>query len=157
MCFSQCELYDTDAHSHDAYSHDVHSDGVDQVGVDQDGVDKTGLLRLHSEIDEQGNGRGITVVGASGDAGGRGCLSSGSFAGTGGSFVAGVSVRAADPNVTAVGGTNLMIAGAMGGSDPSYVGETAFADQRVWAHRSLRGATRRQCLTRPEAVSGHWR
>ena len=108
MSYGQCELYYTAAYNN--------------------GADQTGLLRLYSEIYEQGNVQGITFIGASGDSAGRGCVSPGYFAGSGGSFVAGVSVPAADPSVTAVGGTNLVTTRLQGGSDSSYVGENAYAD-----------------------------
>ncbi len=108
MSYGQCELYYTAAYNN--------------------GTDQTALLRLYSELYEQGNAQGITFIGAAGDSGGLGCMSSGYFTGTGGSFVAGVSVPAADPNVTAVGGTNLVTARAVGGTDSSYVRENAYAD-----------------------------
>lgn len=109
MSYGQCELYYTAAYNN--------------------GTDQTGLLGLYSEIYQQGNVQGITFIGASGDSGGLGCMSPGYFSGTGGSFVDGVSVPAADPNVTAVGGTNLVTAGALGGSDSSYVRENGYADR----------------------------
>ena len=108
MSYGQCELYYTAAYNN--------------------GVDQTATLRLYTELYEQGNAQGITFVGASGDSGGLGCMSPSYFAGAGGGFVAGVSVPAADPNVTAVGGTNLVTAAAAGGADSSYMRENAFAE-----------------------------
>ena len=108
MSYGQCELYYTAAYNA--------------------GVDQTATLRLYTELYEQGNAQGITFVGASGDSGGLGCMSPSYFTGTGGAFVAGVSVPAADPNVTAVGGTNLVTAASVGGADSSYLRENAFGE-----------------------------
>lgn len=108
MSYGQCELYYTAAYNN--------------------GVDQTALLTLYSQLYKQGNAQGITFIGASGDAGALGCMSPSYFAGNGGTFVPGVSVPAADPDVTAVGGSNLMTAGALGGTDSSYLRENAFAD-----------------------------
>ncbi len=108
MSYGQCELYYTAAYNN--------------------GIDQTAVLQLYSELYKQGNAQGITFIGASGDSGGLGCMSPDYFSGSSGSFVAGVSVPAADPSVTSVGGTNLVTARAQGGLDSSYVGENAYAD-----------------------------
>ena len=92
------------------------------------GTDQTSTLRLYTELYEQGNVQGITFVAAAGDSGGLGCLSPSYFAGQAATFVPGVSVPAADPDVTAVGGTNLVTASSIGGSDASYLRENAFGD-----------------------------
>ncbi len=108
MSYGQCELYYTAAYNN--------------------GVDQTALLKLYGELYKQGNAQGITFIAGSGDSGGLGCMSTSYFAGSGGSFVAGVSVPAADPSVTSVGGTNLITAGAVGGSTSLYLRENAYAD-----------------------------
>ncbi len=109
MSYGQCELYYTAAYNN--------------------GVDGTAMLRLYSELYKQGNAQGITFIGAAGDGGGLGCMSPGTFTGQGqAAFVAGVSVPAADPSVTAVGGTNLVTAASQGGADSSYLRENAYAD-----------------------------
>ena len=108
MSYGQCELYYTAAYNN--------------------GVDQTTLLKLYGELYKQGNAQGITFIAGSGDSGGLGCLSTSYFAGTGGSLVAGVSVPAADPSVTSVGGTTLITAGAVGGSTSLYLRENAYAD-----------------------------
>ncbi len=108
MSFGQCELYYTAQYN--------------------SGVDYTSVLKVYSELFKQGNAEGITFIAASGDAGGLGCLSPAYFSGSNGQFVAGVSVPAADPNVTAVGGTNLVTASAAGGSGSSYLRENAWSD-----------------------------
>lgn len=108
MSYGQCELYYTAAYNN--------------------GSDQTAVLGLYSELYKQGNAQGITFIGASGDQGGVGCMSTNYFAGQGGSFVPGVAVPAADPNVTAVGGTNLVTARSTGGADSSYARENSYAD-----------------------------
>ncbi len=111
MSFGQCELNYTAAYNN--------------------GQDQTAVLKIFSELFEQGNAEGITFVAASGDASGAGCLSTSYFAGGGGKFVPGVSVPAADPNVTAVGGTNLVTAADLGGTNSAYTGENAWADPEL--------------------------
>ncbi len=111
MSFGQCELNYTAAYN--------------------GGVDQTAILNIYSELFKQGNSQGITFVAASGDAGGLGCLNTSYFAGGNGRFIAGVSVPAADPDVTAVGGTNLVTGVGVGGSDSRYVVENAWADPEM--------------------------
>ncbi|MBE7210255.1 MAG: S8/S53 family peptidase [Gluconacetobacter diazotrophicus] len=111
MSFGQCERYYTAAYNN--------------------GQDQTVVLRTFSELFKQGNAQGITFVAASGDSGGLGCIGSSYFNGQPGSFTAGVSVPAADPNVTAVGGTNLSVAAANGGTGSAYANENAWSDPEV--------------------------
>ena len=59
------------------------------------------------------------------------CLTPGYYAGTGGQFVAGVNVPAADPDVTAVGGANLVTAATAGGAGSSYARENAWSDPEL--------------------------
>jgi subtilase family serine protease len=74
------------------------------------GYDFTGDLALQNEIFQQGNSQGITFIASSGDSGGLGCPDNLYFAygTTGGKFVKGTENPADDPNVTGVGGTNLV-------------------------------------------------
>ena len=111
MSFGQCELYYTAQYNN--------------------GIDQTAVLKIFSELFKQGNAEGITFIAASGDAGGLGCVNPGYFSGGSGQFVTGVSVPAADPNVTSVGGTNLITAAAAGGSDFTYVRENAWSDPEL--------------------------
>lgn len=111
MSFGQCESYYTAAYN--------------------GGQDQTPLLNLFSELFKQGNAQGITFVAASGDAGGLACLSTSYFSGGAGQFVAGVATPAADPNVTAVGGSNLVAAASTGGSSSSYLTENAWSDPEI--------------------------
>ena len=104
---------------------------LDYTAAYNGGVDGTAVLSVFSQLFKQGNAQGITFVAASGDGGGLGCPNPSYLAGGGGQFVAGVSVPAADPNVTGVGGTNLVTAADEGGTDSSYVGENAWSDPEV--------------------------
>ena len=111
MSFGQCELYYTAQYN--------------------DGVDQTAVLHIFSELFKQGNAEGITFIAASGDSSGLGCMNPEYFSGGSGQFVAGVSVPAADPNVTSVGGTNLVTAATIGGSGSTYVRENAWSDPEL--------------------------
>jgi subtilase family serine protease len=74
------------------------------------GLDFTFLLADQSATFAQGAMEGITFIFSSGDSGGLGCPSNEYFAvnGTTAAFQPGVESFADDPNVTAVGGTNLV-------------------------------------------------
>ena len=122
LSLGQCEMYYTAAYN--------------------SGQDQTLILGTFTELFEQGNAQGITFVAASGDAGGLGCITPAYFSGGTGSFTAGVSTPAADPNVTAVGGTNLVTTTSLGipgsassltslAASTSYVRENAFSDPEV--------------------------
>jgi subtilase family serine protease len=94
------------------------------------GVDFTGILRAYHALFQQGNAQGITFVASSGDNGAVPCVSA-AFANNptnGTSFVPGVEHPAADPNVTAVGGTNLQTAATPGVDNATYVSENADFD-----------------------------
>ena len=88
------------------------------------GVDYRYLLHIYNEIFKQGNAQGITFVASSGDNGG---LEAQALDGT--SFIPSVSTPASDPNVTAVGGTNLVTTYSPGSLDSKYVRENAFYDR----------------------------
>ena len=108
--FGECELYYTPAYN--------------------GGVDYTGVLKVFHALFQQGNSQGITFVASSGDNGAVPCLSAG-FATNptnGTSFVAGVENPADDPNVTAVGGTNLSTSATPGVNDATYKTENADFD-----------------------------
>jgi subtilase family serine protease len=102
--FGLCELYYTAAYN--------------------GGTDFTGILRQFHDLFRQGNAQGITFVASSGDSGAYGC-----FDPTGSFFVKGVQNPADDPNVTGVGGTNLVTKTVAGSRDSTYVRENAFLDQ----------------------------
>ncbi|MBV8603345.1 MAG: hypothetical protein JO224_01545 [Pelomonas sp.] len=93
------------------------------------GVDYTYILKSLHELFLQGNAQGITFVASSGDEAGLACPSADYFyGGTASTFVASVSSPADDPNVTSVGGGNLVTTNTTGSLDSTYVRESAFAD-----------------------------
>lgn len=102
--FGLCELYFTAAYN--------------------GGYDFTYLFQDFHDIFRQGNAEGITFVNASGDGGARNCLDpTASFA------VYGILWPANDPDVTAVGGTNLQTSYKAGTLDSAYVSENAYDDK----------------------------
>lgn len=111
LSFGQCELYYTAAYN--------------------SGLDQTAILNIYTELFKQGNAQGITFIAASGDAGGRACINPDYFSGGTGQFITGVSEPAADPNVTAVGGTNLGAGSMPASSDPTYPNENAWSDPEI--------------------------
>ena len=97
------------------------------------GVDYTGILQTYHALFQQGNAQGITFVASSGDNGAVPCVSA-AFSNNptnGTSFVPGVENPASDPNVTAVGGTNLSTTATPGIDDAAYKAENANYDPRV--------------------------
>ena len=92
------------------------------------GQDYRDVLRAYHELFEQGNAQGITFLAASGDEAGLICPTKAYFAGEVSHYVAGVSVPASDPNVTAVGGTNLVTTYVQNTLDSAYAGENAWSD-----------------------------
>ncbi|MBV8151558.1 MAG: peptidase S53, partial [Candidatus Eremiobacteraeota bacterium] len=87
------------------------------------GQDFTYLFNTFHDIFRQGNAQGITFVASSGDFGALGCTNT---AGT--QFIFGISWPANDPNVTAVGGTNLVTVNQPGSRNSAYVSENANDD-----------------------------
>jgi subtilase family serine protease len=96
------------------------------------GQDFSGILTAEHEIFEQGNAQGMTFLASSGDNAGLQCEGPNYvLLGQHDKFLKGVSTPAADPAVTAVGGTNVVTTfnGTSGALQPSkYVGENAWAD-----------------------------
>ncbi len=101
-----------------------------------DGEDFTSILTAERETFEQGNAQGQTFVASSGDNAGLPCASLNYFNGYASKYVPGVSDPASDPNVTAVGGTNLVTLtptatpapGTVASTDSQYLRESAYAD-----------------------------
>jgi subtilase family serine protease len=107
--FGECELFYFPAYNH--------------------GQDYRGILTAYDELFMQGNSQGITFLASSGDSAGKGCLNVAYL--TGGknpTFIPGVETPAVDPNVTGVGGTNLVTSYAKGSRDSSYASENAWDD-----------------------------
>ena len=73
-----------------------------------EGVDETGVLKTYDEVFMQGNAQGITFVASSGDSAGLACPSVNYFNGAERHLRPQRANPADDPNVTAVGGGNLL-------------------------------------------------
>jgi subtilase family serine protease len=103
---------------------------LDYTAAYNGGVDFTFLLRQYHALFQQGNAQGITFLASSGDQGALACLSV-AFVNNptnGTNWQLGVSTPAADPNVTAVGGTNLTTVASPGVNDAMYEAENANFD-----------------------------
>ena len=99
------------------------------------GTDFTSILKTFHSLFQQGNAQGITFLASSGDNGAPSCVSK-EFANSpvlidGTDFVLGVQNPADDPNVTAVGGTNLQTVASPGVNDATYLSENADFDPRL--------------------------
>lgn len=106
---------------------------LDYTAAYNAGVDFTYLLRQYHALFQQGNAQGITFLASSGDEGALACLSA-AFVNNptnGTNWILGVSTPAADPNVTAVGGTNLITSATPGVNDATYETENANFDPRL--------------------------
>ena len=112
--YGECELYYTAAYNN--------------------GVDQTLILQSYHDLFRQGNAQGITFIFSSGDDSGLGCLPTGYFgAPTKQVFhpIPGSGIWVDDPNVTAVGGTNLVTSYTKGSLNSTYVSENATGDRIV--------------------------
>jgi subtilase family serine protease len=98
---------------------------LDFLASYNDGQDFTYLLQQFHDLFRQGNAQGITFVESSGDNGAQGgeCTDP-----SGANAIFGVSAWADDPNVTGVGGTNLITSYVPGTLQSTYVAENAFSD-----------------------------
>jgi len=97
------------------------------------GTDFTSILKTFHALFQQGNAQGITFLASSGDNGAPACTTA-AFDNNpvnGTNLVLGVENPADDPNVTAVGGTNLQTVGKPGVDDATYLSENANFDPRV--------------------------
>ncbi|MGB8841257.1 MAG: S53 family peptidase [Aliidongia sp.] len=90
------------------------------------GVDFTSLIPIYEQLFQQGNAQGITFVASSGDNGALQCPSL-----TKAVFAEGASHPATSPEVTAVGGTNLVTSFTPGSLNSAYVSENANGDPLV--------------------------
>lgn len=95
------------------------------------GQDYRGVLQAEHELFLQGNAQGITFLASSGDSAGKGCTTVSYFDGEPASFIAGVETPAADPNVTAVGGGNLVTISEPGSLNAQYATENAWSDPEI--------------------------
>jgi subtilase family serine protease len=116
---------------------------LDFLPAANDNTDFTGILKTFHALFQQGNAQGITFLASSGDNGAPDCTS---FAfdtnpTNGTNFVLGVENPADDPNVTAVGGTNLQTIASPGANDSTYLSENANFDPRKPAEFELQDGT----------------
>lgn len=97
------------------------------------GQDYTPLLQVYDDLFKQGNAQGITFVASSGDEGGLSCPDTNYFAGTGPSrFVPSIQFPSDSPNVTGVGGGNLLTSFRTPPTLKSaYVSENALGDPEI--------------------------
>ena len=96
-----------------------------------EGVDYRDILVAYHELFEQGNSQGITFLASSGDNAGLICPTKSYLEGGVSHYTPGVSTPASDPNVTAVGGTNVVTSYVQGTLDSVYAGENAWDDPEV--------------------------
>jgi subtilase family serine protease len=95
------------------------------------GQDFRGILKAEHELFLQGNAQGITFLASSGDSAGKECPNPSYFTGGPSHFAAGIESPADDPNVTAVGGTNVQTVYIPGSLDSTYAGENAWSDPEI--------------------------
>jgi subtilase family serine protease len=102
------------------------------------GQDFTFILRIYSDIFRHGNAQGITFFASSGDNAGLDLPSLSYFTTppqnppiVAGNFLPGIEHPASDPNVTAVGGTNLVTTFNPPSTAAKYVSENAFPDPLI--------------------------
>lgn len=103
------------------------------------GQDFTSIPKTMHQLFLQGNAQGITFVASSGDSGAVPCLSA-AFENNptnGTSFIEGVENPASDPNVTSVGGTNLVTVATPTENDATYSQENAQFDPLLPAEFEL--------------------
>lgn len=103
------------------------------------GQDLTSIPKMMHQLFLRGNAQGITFLASSGDNGAVPCLSA-AFVNNptnGTSFVEGVETPGSDPNVTGVGGTNLVTAATPTPNDVTYSQENAQFDPRLPAQFEL--------------------
>ena len=113
---------------------------LDFIAAANGGVDFTSILKQFHALFQQGNAQGITFLASSGDNGAPACIppafqSNPNGAGT--NFVLGVENPASDPNITAVGGTNLQTSATPTPNDVTYTSENANFDPRLPAGEQI--------------------
>jgi subtilase family serine protease len=96
------------------------------------GFDQTAILLAYHDLFLQGNSQGITYIFSSGDDSGTGCYPVGYF-GQGRSLTfeplkQGAGIWVDDPDVTGVGGTNLVTSYTKGSLSSAYASENAIGD-----------------------------
>jgi subtilase family serine protease len=97
---------------------------LDYTAAYNNGLDLTYLERIYHDLFRQMNAQGMTIVNSSGDFGALECADP-----SGATAKIGVSSWANDPNVTGVGGTNLVTTYVKGSLESRYLRENAFYDR----------------------------
>ena len=112
---------------------------LDFTAAANGGEDFTYIIKQQHAIFQQGNAQGMTFFASTGDNGAPECTSIAfdNNPSDGTSFVLGVSTPASDPNVTAVGGTNLQSVASPTADDVAYLSENADFDPRLPAEFTL--------------------
>ncbi len=123
--------YIVDHNKHDIVNSSFGECELEYTAAYNAGTDYTYILQNYHELFLQGNAQGITFVASSGDEGGPACPSADYGTGPNPVFGPGVSSPADDPNVTAVGGGNLVTTMSATSLNSAYVRESAFADPEV--------------------------
>ena len=95
------------------------------------GMDFRYILKTYHELFQQGNAQGITFLASSGDEAGKICPNLSYYSEEPAHFGAGASSPASDPNVTGVGGTNLVTVYDPPSLNSAYAGENAWSDPEV--------------------------
>ncbi len=95
------------------------------------GQNYRGILAAQHQLFLQGNAQGITFLASSGDSAGKECPNLAYNDGGPGKFIAGIEDPADDPNVTAVGGTNLVTQYIPGSLSSVYATENAWSDPEI--------------------------
>ena len=134
----------SDAHLLDGYAYIIDKNTFDLVNSSfgeceleytaayNAGTDFTYILKEYHELFQQGVAQGITFSASSGDSGALLCPSPWYGITTApATFGVGVSSPADDPNVTAVGGGNLVTTYKSGSLNSAYVKESAYADPEI--------------------------
>jgi subtilase family serine protease len=134
----------TDASALDGYAYIIDKNSFDIVNSSfgeceleytaayNSGTDYTYILAQYHELFQQGVAQGITFSASSGDSGALLCPSPWyGITKAPATFGVGVSSPADDPNVTAVGGGNLITTYKSGSLNSAYVRESAYADPEV--------------------------
>ena len=111
--FGGCELTFTPAYAGKSYPNELEA------------------LQLSHQLFEQGNAQGISFFASSGDESGLECPSLSYFQGGPGTFIPSVSWPADDPNVTAVGGGNLVTNSTPYSLNSAYIEENGYNDPEI--------------------------
>ena len=125
--------YIVDKNSFDLVNSSFGGCELEYTAAYNEGTDYTYILQEYHEIFQQGVAQGITFSASSSDSGALLCPSPdyGFPGATNVTFGVGVSSPADDPNVTAVGGGNLLTTYKSGSLNSTYVRESAYADPEV--------------------------